>query len=394
MNARVRRDGQWTTVPSRDVVPGDLLRVRAGDLVPADLSVRSGHIDCDQSALTGESVPVDITAGDDAYGSSVVTRGEATGIVTATGSSSFFGRTSQLVQSAQTASHLELIIFRIVKFLVVVDVVLVLSMFAFALAVGTPISETLPFALIILIASVPIALPTTFTVAQAVGALELSRGDEAHRGHGVLVTRLSAVQEAASMDILCTDKTGTLTLNQLELTETRCYPPSGSKELLELAALSSDRAGQDPIDLAILHAADVAGLDVSAWQRTAFEPFDPSTKRTETTLERDGRPLLVVKGMPAVIAASCCDAPGRVSADVEDLARTGSRVVAVASGAPGSLHLAGLVGLADRPRPDFGAAHHRAPIPRRGHQDDHRRHTGHRARGRRSGRNPRCRLHR
>jgi H+-transporting ATPase len=353
VNARVRRDGHWSTIPSREVVPGDVVRVRAGDLVPADLDVTSGHINCDQSALTGESVPVDILPGGEAYGSSVVTRGEATGTVTATGSSSFFGRTSQLVQSAQTASHLESIIFQVVKYLVVVDVAVVLTMFGFALAVGTPISDTLPFALIILIASVPIALPTTFTVAQAVGALELSQGkDEEHRGHGVLVTRLSAVQEAASMDILCTDKTGTLTLNQLELADTRCYLPSSDAELLELAALSSDRAGQDPIDLAILRATDAAGLDVSAWRRTSFEPFDPSTKRTETSVEREGETLLIVKGMPEVIARSCRGAPDRVEADVEDLAQTGSRVVAVAAGARGCLHLVGLLGLADRPRPD------------------------------------------
>lgn len=353
VNARVRRDGRWTTIPSREVVPGDVVRVRAGDLVPADLTITGGHVNCDQSALTGESVPVEITAGDDAYGSSVVTRGEATGTVTATGTSSFFGRTSQLVQSAETASHLEAIIFRIVKYLVIVDVVLVATMFGFALAVGTPISDTLPFALIILIASVPIALPTTFTVAQAVGALELSQGkDEEHRGHGVLVTRLSAVQEAASMDILCTDKTGTLTLNQLHLTDTRCYLAANDLDLLELAALSSDRAGQDPIDLAILHATDAAGVDVSAWRRTSFEPFDPSTKRTETTAERDGQILVVVKGMPEVIAAACVDGPPQIRADVEDLAQTGSRVVAVAAGTPGSLRLAGLLGLADRPRPD------------------------------------------
>ncbi len=353
INARVRRDGRWTTIPARVVVPGDVVRVRAGDLVPADLTVTGGHISCDQSALTGESVPAEIDPGDVAFGSCVVTRGEATGVVSATGPSSFFGRTSQLVQGATTASHLESIIFQIVRYLVVVDVVLVLALFGFALAVGTPIADTLPFALIILIASVPIALPTTFTVAQAVGALELSQGkDDQHRGHGVLVTRLSAVQEAASMDILCTDKTGTLTLNQLELADTLPYRTSSDAQLLELAALASDEAGQDPIDLAILRAAAATGVDLSGWRRVSFQPFDPATKRTEATVERDGTTVLAVKGMPEVVAAACRDVPAHLLADVAALAGRGSRVLAVAAGPPDCLQLCGLLGLADRPRPD------------------------------------------
>ena len=257
VNARVRRDAIWVQVPARELVPGDVVRVRVGDLVPADLDLLDGHVSLDQSSLTGESVPVDATGGDHAYGATIVTRGEATGVVAATGSASFFGRTSVLVGAARTATHLEGIIFQIVRYLVVIDVALVAVMFSYAAAIGARMSDTAPFALIILIASVPVALPTTFTVAQAVGALELSRGtDERHRGHGVLVTRLSAVQEAASMDVLCTDKTGTLTLNQLSLEATVAFAPFEADELIDLAALASDESGQDPIDLALLRAAD------------------------------------------------------------------------------------------------------------------------------------------
>jgi len=353
VNARVRRDGAWVQLPARQLVPGDVVRVRVGDLVPADLELIDGHVSLDQSSLTGESVPVDAGAGDPALGATVVTRGEATGVVVATGPASFFGRTSTLVRNARTVTHLEGIIFQIVRYLIVIDVALVVIMFSYAAAVGARISDTAPFALIILIASVPVALPTTFTVAQAVGALELSRGaDDRHRGHGVLVTRLSAVQEGASMDVLCTDKTGTLTLNQLSLEATTAYPPVGPAELLELAALASDESGQDPIDLALLAAAGSAGISADVPRRLAFTPFDPSTKRTEAVVERGGERLQVVKGMPEVVAAMCRETPPSMAADLERLAASGARVLAVAVGTPGGLHLAGLVALADRPRPD------------------------------------------
>ena len=352
VNARVRRDGAWVQVPARQLVVGDVVRIRVGDLVPADLDLLDGHVSLDQSSLTGESVPVDAAAGDRTYGATVVTRGEATGVVAAIGSSSFFGRTSVLVGAARTATHLEGIIFQIVRYLIVIDVTLVAVMFSYAAAIGARMSDTAPFALIILIASVPVALPTTFTVAQAVGALELSRGsDERHRGHGVLVTRLSAVQEGASMDVLCTDKTGTLTLNQLSLEATVAFAPVGDDELLDLAALASDESGQDPIDLALLRTAGDRGHDPSI-RRLAFTPFDPSTKRTEAIVERGGEHLTIVKGMPQVVADLCAEPPGTWPADLDRLAATGARVLAVATGSAGHLAMAGLVALADRPRPD------------------------------------------
>ena len=350
VNARVRRDGAWTQIPAVQLVPGDVVRIRIGDLVPADLELVAGHVSLDQSSLTGECVPVD--AGDDgvAFSGTVVTRGEATGVVTATGSSTMFGRTSVLVREARTATHLESVIFQIVRYLVIIDVTLVVVMFTFAAAIGVPLSDTAPFALIILIASVPVALPTTFTVAQAVGAQELSRGsDERHPGHGVLVTRLSAVQEGASMDVLCTDKTGTLTLNRLSLEDVVVYPPSTVGDLLALAAVSSDESGQDPIDLALLRA---AGEGSDRGTRLEFTPFDPSTKRTEALVERTGERLRVVKGMPEVVGRLSSAVPPSLEADVERLAATGARVLAVAAGPPARLAVVGLVALADRPRPD------------------------------------------
>ena len=354
VNARVRRDAQWRLVPARDLVPGDVVRLRVGDIVPADVDLLEGHLNLDQSSLTGESVPVDVTVGDHTFGATVITRGEATAMVRATGASSYFGRTSALVRAASPVTHLETVIFQIVRYLIVIDVALVVTMFAFAGAIGASLSDTAPFALIILIASVPVALPTTFTVAQAVGALELSRGeDERHHGHGVLVTRLSAIQESASMDVLCTDKTGTLTVNQLSLQDVASYRPYDRCRVLDLAAMASDDAGQDPIDLALLRAPRSEEPDrARSWTRLDFVPFDPLTKRTEATVQTAEGPVRVVKGMPQVVAALCDDPPAGLSEDLDRLAATGARVLAVAVGRDGSLTLAGLVALADRPRPD------------------------------------------
>ncbi|HEU5004102.1 MAG TPA: plasma-membrane proton-efflux P-type ATPase [Actinomycetota bacterium] len=358
VTARAHRDGAWRRVPARELVPGDLVRIRTGDIVPADLEVLEGSVSLDQSSLTGESLPEDVHAGGVALGSSLVQRGEVTARVTATGPASYLGRAARLVQESRAPTALERAVFTIIRYLVAIDATLVAVMVVYALATGTPLGQVAPFALIVLIASVPVALPTTFSAAQAVGAQELSRE------HGVLVRRLAAVQEAASMDVLCTDKTGTLTLNRLRLAAAEPGPGFDRDALLELAALASDSAGQDPIDLAILAAA--AGTPgtpgtqaASGWRRVAFQPFDPSTKRTEATVDRDGPHGLerevVVKGMPQVVAGLCATPPEGLDAAVERLAVMGCRVLAVAAGPAGALEFAGLLGLADPPRPDARA---------------------------------------
>lgn len=361
VTARARRDGVWQRVPARDLVPGDLVRVRAGDIVPADLELLEGAVSVDQSALTGESLPEDLGAGGAALGSSTVRRGEATGRVTATGPGTYLGRAARLVRESRAPTALERAVFTIIRYLVAIDATLVGVMVVYALATGTPLSEMAPFALIVLIASVPVALPTTFSAAQAIGAQELSRE------HGVLVSRLAAVQEAASMDVLCTDKTGTLTLNQLRLHAAEPAAGFDREGLLARAALASDDAGQDPIDLAILAAAGAVdgGADgaIGGWRRVSFTPFDPSTKRTEATVERDGPSAagglrerqVVVKGMPQVVAGLCVDAPEGMTDGVERMASSGCRVLAVAAGPAGALSFAGLIGLADPPRPDARA---------------------------------------
>jgi H+-transporting ATPase len=341
--ARVVRDGVWSTLPAADVVPGDVVRIRTGDITPADLRILQGEVGIDSSALTGESLPASAGPGDLVAGSGIVTRGEATTTVEATGGATAFGRTARLVETSQPRTSLERVVFMIVRSLVALDAALVAGMCAYAAATGAPVAEVVPFALTRLIASVPVALPATFSVAQAVGALTLSR--ESH----VLVSRLPAVQEAASMDVLCTDKTGTLTQNRLHLSRAHPYPPSSEAELLGLAALASDEATQDPIDLALV----ATGNPPEDWRRVRFEPFHPSTKRTTATVQRNGQTLMVVvKGMPEVVAASCEQPPDTVRTDLQTLAATGARVLAVAAGPPGHLRLAGLVALADPPRPD------------------------------------------
>ena len=217
VQARVLRDGRWQLVLAQDLVPGDVVHVRMGDLAPADVLLRDGQILVDQSALTGESAPVEVGPGNTAFAGSTVRRGEATGEVAATGRHTRFGKTAELVRTSRTPSHLEALIFTVVKYLVALDVLLVVAILVYAVVGGIPLVEIIPFALILLVASVPVALPATYTLASALGSLELAR-------RGVLVTRLSAVEEAAAMDVLCSDKTGTITKNQLAVAALRPTP--------------------------------------------------------------------------------------------------------------------------------------------------------------------------
>ncbi len=344
INARVLRDGQWRLVPARELVQGDVIHVRVGDVVPADLRLTEGDLQLDQSVLTGEAMPREASAQSTIYSASVVQRGEATGEVIATGAKTYFGKTTQLVQAAKTLTHLESIIFGIVKYLIAIDLLLVCATLVYASMMRVSLADILPYALVLLIASVPVALPATFTVAQALGSLELSK-------RGVLITRLSAIEEAASMDVLCVDKTGTITANKLSVGTSQTYPPFTSDQLLELASLASDAASQDPIDLAILQAQQDRGGAIG-YQRLSFIPFDPLTKRTEAIVQRGELQLRVVKGMPQIVAALAEGVPEELSINVDGLAAQGYRVLAVAAGTGDRLQLAGLIALLDPPRPD------------------------------------------
>ncbi len=346
IQARVFRDGRWQATTARELVPGDVVHVRIGDVIPADLHLAEGRLQLDQSSLTGESVPAEVGKGSDAWSGSVVTRGEATGVVTATGTRTRFGKTAELVRSAKTVSHLEGVIFGIIKYLIMLDIGLVAALLVYAAATGMPFAEVVPFALILLIASVPVALPATFTLATALGSVELAK-------RGVLVTRLSAIEEAAAMDVLASDKTGTITENRLTLSALKPAGGLNENELLRFAALACDDATQDPIDMAILTAARERKLLESPPRRLRFTPFDPLARRSETLFEENGLTHRAIKGAAVEIAAAAGAPP--VEAEVETLAAGGYRVLGIASGDETTLQFAGFVVLHDPPRQDSSA---------------------------------------
>ncbi len=351
IQVRVLRDGVWQKLPAGELVPGDVVHLRMGDLVPADVRLFEGQVLLDQSSLTGEALPIEAMTGKTVYAGVIVKRGEASGEVTAIGSHTYFGKTAELVRNARTTSHLENLIFTIVKYLVALDLALVAALLLYTLASDLPISEVIPFALILLVASVPIALPATYTLATALGALELAK-------NGVLVTRLSAIEEAASMDVLASDKTGTITQNKLALAVLYPYLPYTTSQLLHLAALACDDATQDPIDMAIIEAARSQGQLADRPRRLQFVPFDPETKRSEALFDLDTGKMRVIKGAPRVIAA-LVHGNVQIAQDVERLGADGSRMLAVAVETSGSgLQLAGLIGLQDPPREDSQALIH------------------------------------
>ncbi len=350
VTARVLRDGRWAQIAAAQLVPGDVVHVRAGDLVPADLQLFDGAVALDQSALTGESLAVDAGPGQPAYTGAVVRQGEASGEVTATGEHTYYGRTAELVRTSGAPSHMQSTILAIVKHLVLFNVVLIVLVVAYAAQHALPLADTAVFALMLLVASVPVALPATYTLATAVASAQLAR-------RGVLVTRLPAVEEAAAMDTLLSDKTGTLTQNTLTVSGVRPLGQTAAAEVLRVAALASDDASQDPLDAAILIAHRTGGSAASMPPRADFHPFDPSTRCSEGVYESGGGRWHALKGAMEALFARC-DADADVRAEAlraeQELAADGARVLAVAGGPPDAIALVGLIGLADPPRPDAG----------------------------------------
>ncbi|MCG3109939.1 Copper-exporting P-type ATPase B [Metallosphaera sp. J1] len=341
--AKVKRDGKWVSIQAKELVPGDLVTVRIGDIVPADIKIVEGEILVDQSALTGESQPVERKPLDNLYSGSIVKRGEAKGIVISTGARTYFGKTTQLVQVARAKSHIQDIIMKIVRYLIVIDVILVIALTLFAIIAGIRLSDVLPFSLVVLIASVPVALPATFTIAMALGAEELSR-------KGILVTRLNASEDAASMDVLNLDKTGTLTENRLRVGDPIPSKGYSDKDVVVYALLASDEATQDPIDLAVAECSRERGIS-SPYSRLRFEPFDPSKKRTEAIISTPEGEIRVMKGAPQVIEQLANVDKKWFDEQVSSLSARGFRVIAVAAGRE-KLEVVGLLPLYDRPRPD------------------------------------------
>lgn len=340
--ASVRRDDNWITVAAREIVPGDVVKLSLGAIVPADARLLSGAILLDQSMLTGESLAVEAGPGRDAYAGAIVRRGEAVAEVTATGSRTFSGRTAELVRIAHPENAEQRAILGVVRNLAVVNGLVLLLMIGYAQANGMPLSRVIPLVLTVVLASVPVALPATFTLATALGAQRLV-------GQGVLPTRLSAVHEVAAMDVLCADKTGTLTQNALRVVEVRSCPGFDEATLKALAALASAEGGRDPVDEAVREAA--GRLSDAGMRRIDFVPFDPATKFAEALVDTGNGTWRVVKGAFVVVAGFAAP-PAEMIAALEDMTAAGNRVLGVVAGPSNALRFVGLLALSDPPRTD------------------------------------------
>jgi H+-transporting ATPase len=344
LNASARRDDVWKTVPAAELVPGDVVKLSLGGVVAADVSITAGEVLLDQSMLTGESIPIEAGSGVQTFAGTLVRRGEAVAVVTATGIRTKFGRTAELVRTAHVVSSQQTAVFRVVRNLAACNGVIIVMLLAYARVLHMPPADIIALGLTAVLASIPVALPATFTLASAFGARALAK-------IGVLPTRLSAVDEAASMDVLCADKTGTLTRNELKVTNVRTMPDFEEAHVLALAALASSDGGQDPVDAAI-RAAAAAQPIADAPQLVEFTAFDPATKMSEAVVAGAGHaPVRVVKGAFATIIRLAAP-PASAAAAAAELEGQGYRVLAVATGPPGAMRVAGLIALSDPPRPD------------------------------------------
>jgi H+-transporting ATPase len=347
LNASVKRDGTWKTVPAANLVVGDLVKLSLGGVVAADVHLLEGSVLLDQSMLTGESLPIEAGAGKDTYAGALVRRGEATAEVTATGGRTKFGRTAELVQTAHVVSSQQKAVLRIVRNLAIFDAGVIVVIAVYAFVHHMPWAEIVPLLLTSVLAAIPVALPATFTLATALGARALAKV-------GVLPTRLSAVDEAATIDVLCSDKTGTLTRNELTVTSVRALPGFDEAHVLGMAALASSDGGQDSVDASIRAAASMKpATDLP--KRTNFIPFDPAKKISEATAtDAKGEAQRIIKG--ALAAVRVLAEPSDASAGLADgLEKQGFRVLAVAAGPPQSIKIIGFVALSDPPREDSTA---------------------------------------
>ncbi len=348
--ARVKRDGKWIAQPARELVPGDVIQLRLGDIVPADARLLDGDpMSVDQSALTGESLPATRNPGDAVFSGSIVRRGQSSALVYTTGTNTYFGKTAKLVGEAHTVSHFQKAVLKIGNYLIVLAVALVAVIVTVAIFRGDHILTTLQFALVLTVAAIPVAMPTVLSVTMAVGARLLSKKK-------AIVSRLVAIEELAGVDVLCADKTGTLTQNKLTLGDPFCVEGTTAEQVILDAALASHADNDDTIDLAVLSGVkDKQAL--KAYQIVHFTPFDPVHKRTEASVrDKDGKTFRVTKGAPQVIlelSANAAQVKETMDKAVNDFAARGFRSLGVArADADGKWQLVGVLPLFDPPRDD------------------------------------------
>jgi H+-transporting ATPase len=354
IKARVLRDGKWQAMPAGKLVPGDIARLRLGDIIPADVKLIDGdYLLTDESALTGESLPVEKHLSDVGYASSIVKQGEMNALVVNTGARTFFGKTTTLVEEAKTPSHFQRAISKIGDYLILLAVGLVIVIFLVSIFRGQNILEIIQFALILTVASIPAALPAVLSVTMAIGAIALAKKE-------AIVSKLVAIEEMAGMDVLCSDKTGTITKNVLTLGGTKPYAKFTENDVLLFSALASREEDQDPIDIAILtktKSTPAIEDSINRIKVTSFKPFDPVLKRTEATVQgEDGSQFKVTKGAPQAILVLIEDKKAitdKLTADVNEFAKKGYRALGVArTNKENNWQFAGLIALFDPPRED------------------------------------------
>jgi H+-transporting ATPase len=352
IRAKILRNKKWSVEDAKGIVDGDIISVKLGDIVPADAKIISGGLSVDQSALTGESLPAEIHPSGIIYSGSVVRRGEATGIVINTGANTYFGKTTELVKIAKPKSHQQEVMMAIVKYMLYLGIAASVLVSISAFLMHLSILIILTFVVIFLLGAIPVALPAVLTIVQSVGAMDLAK-------KGALVTRLDSVEDAASIDIICFDKTGTITQNKLSVVDS--IPLSGNKkeDVLRIASLTSHKEGMDLIDLAVIEYAQKSGVSFNDYKQVSYTPFDPSTKRTEAIIESGGKRFRAVKGAAQMIVSLCRDVDkgtlDEVNKTIAGFSGKGYRTIAVAQSDGDELNnlkLIGLLPLADPPRPD------------------------------------------
>lgn len=353
ITARVKRDGKWITPPAKELVPGDAIRLRLGDIVPADARLLEGdEVSVDQSALTGESLPATRKTGDAIFSGSIIRRGEIDALIYATGAKTYFGRTAELVETAVTVSHFQQAVLKIGDYLIVLALIVVAVIIGLSIYRGEAILTTLQFALVLTVAAIPVAMPTVLSVTMAVGARKLAKKQ-------AIVSKLVAIEELAGVDVLCADKTGTLTQNKLTLGEPYCLDGVKPEDLILAGALASRQENDDTIDLAVLGGLKDKGA-LKPYRVTHFMPFDPVHKRTEATVKgADGKSFKVTKGAPQVIQGLSDNAAAvkaAVDKAVDDFAARGFRALGVArADDEGEWRMLGMLPLSDPPRVDAKA---------------------------------------
>ena len=354
LKARVLRDGKWKEIPAGGLVPGDVVRLRLGDIIPADVKLVEGdYLLTDESALTGESLPVEKHLSDVGYASSIVRQGEMNALVVNTGMRTYFGKTTKLVEEAKTQSHFQKAIVKIGDYLIFLAIALAIIIFLVLIFRGEKIPDTIQFVLVLTVAAIPAALPAVLSVTMAIGAIALAKKE-------AIVSKLVAIEEMAGMDVLCSDKTGTITKNELTIGATKLYAKFTENDVLLFSVLASREEDQDPIDKAILAKTKSKSAIVETVEHfkvTSFMPFDPVSKRTEATIkEEDGSQFKVSKGAPQVILALAENKKSvseKVSEDVDSFAKRGYRALGVArTDKENNWQFAGLIALYDPPRED------------------------------------------